>query len=228
MPEHPLKTDSSGHQRKRDEEHCLPRDLYFSEGYFSQKGLYSLCQQLIEVHQTGCETLLEIGKGNGFVSEFLRSAGVKVTTVDVNPSLQPDVVGSIQDLHKIFGQQVFDCVLCAEVLEHMPFSELLASLRTLRKHTHHTCIITLPRCDPAPYEISFQFTLPRIGTRKASLSFPRRTKKNPIYPGHHWELNHTDDSSLEAIRRGMLQSFSAVKDYRFEFNPYHHFFILKT
>lgn len=223
-----MKQESANHQRKRDEEPSLPRELYFSEGYFSQKGLYSLCQQLIEVYQTRCETLLEIGKGNGFVSDFLRSAGIKVTTVDVNPSLQPDIVGSIHELHKYFGKKSFDCVLCAEVLEHIPFSEFQPSLKALRRHTQSTCIITLPRCDPPPYEISFQCSLPRIGTRQVKLTFPRSTKRNPLYPGHHWELNHDDACSLEVIQKAMRQHFATVKDYRFEFNPYHQFFILKT
>jgi hypothetical protein len=222
-----MKANSLAHERKRDEEHLLPREIYFSESYFSQRGLYSLCRQLIEVYNTGCETLLEVGKGNGFVSEFLRSAGVKVTTVDINPSLDPDIVGSIKDLDEFFGETAFDCVLCAEVLEHMPFSDFESSLRALRKRTKRTCIVTVPRCDPMPHEIAVRVRLPFVGNRGMKLNFPNKAARSALYPGHHWELNCDESCSIESVRAVMLRSFRSVEDYRFDGNPYHQFFLLK-
>lgn len=223
-----MHNEAVSHERKRDEEHILPREIYFSESYFSQRGLYSLCQQLIEVHKTGCKSLLEVGKGNGFVSDFLRSAGLPVTTVDVNPSLQPDFIGGIKDLDDFFAERVFDCVLCAEVLEHISFSEFEDSIRALRRRTKDTCIITLPRCDQTPHEISVRVKLPRLGDRGLKFTFPNGADNSGLYPGHHWELNCEPKCSIESIRKVMLQSFQSVSDYRFEHNPYHHFFILKT
>jgi len=223
-----MKSKPIAHERKRDEEHTLPRELYFSEGYFSRRGLYSLCQQLIEVYKTGCETLLEVGKGNGFVSEFLRSAGVKVTTLDVNPSLEPDILGSIKDLDDIFGETAFDCVLCAEVLEHVPFSDFESSMRALRRHTKGTCIITVPRCDPTAHEVAVRVQLPFVGNRGIKFNFPNRGAKSALYPGHHWELNCDESCSIENVKAVMLGSFRSVEDYRFDGNPYHQFFVLKV
>jgi 2-polyprenyl-3-methyl-5-hydroxy-6-metoxy-1,4-benzoquinol methylase len=219
----------AGHQRRRDEEDTLPRDFYYSDAYFSQNQLFSLGQQVHEVWQTRCQELLEIGKGNGFVSEFLRRSGLSVTTLDVNASLQPDIVGDIDQLDSIFSEKSFECVLCAEVLEHIPFSKFESSVRLLRKHTNSTCIITLPRCDPPEtYLINVKVRLPWIGERSLRVKDFLQHTNNTIYAGHHWEINCEYHCSLESIRDIMRRYFELVNDYRFELNPYHHFFILSV
>lgn len=54
----------------------------------------------------------------GFVSDYLRARGVKLTTVDIDGRLKPDVVANLTDLP--FEASSFDVVACYEVLEHLP------------------------------------------------------------------------------------------------------------
>jgi 16S rRNA A1518/A1519 N6-dimethyltransferase RsmA/KsgA/DIM1 with predicted DNA glycosylase/AP lyase activity len=39
--------------------------------------------------------LLEIGPGSGFTTNYLRSKGIQVTTLDLNPDKKPDIVANI-------------------------------------------------------------------------------------------------------------------------------------
>ncbi len=65
------------HERKKDEEESLSKDLYLGPGYFAWPQLISLVHQIIDVHATGARKVLEIGKGTGFVSDYLSKAGIR-------------------------------------------------------------------------------------------------------------------------------------------------------
>src|SRR5262245_1485061 len=62
----------------------------------------------------GLENILEIGVGSKVVTNYLRGNGVNLTTLDIDPHLKPDHVGSATALP--FEDHSFDGVLCAEVL----------------------------------------------------------------------------------------------------------------
>ena len=104
------------------EETNLDRSIYFSDGYFSSRQWMSYRSQIEGVRSYNPHTVLEIGVGSGFVTSILRKCGYSVTTIDINPGLEPDYVGSITDLDNVFQDKSFDVVLCAEVMEHLPFN----------------------------------------------------------------------------------------------------------
>ena len=89
-------------------------------------------------------SVLDVGIGNGTVSAILRSRGVKVTTVDIDPSLGPDIVGSVHELNRYVDPKSFDLVLCAEVLEHLPYDLLAACARQLALAARQHVVISLP------------------------------------------------------------------------------------
>ena len=41
------------------------------------------------------DTVLEIGPGSGFTSNYLRSKGIAVTTLDIDPAKHPDIVANV-------------------------------------------------------------------------------------------------------------------------------------
>ena len=219
-------TNEAVHVRRQDEEATLPREIYFTDAYFSPPQLDSLCQQIVEVRKSRAATVLEIGKGNGFVSSFLRAGGLSVTTVDINPALEPDVVGDVRSLDEVVPDAAFDCVLCAEVLEHLPFDDLDQALRSLRQVTSGRCIVTLPRADPLWFGLDVSCVLPRLGRRRFVKRFYRPVAQPTIYPGHYWEINSHEYTTLANLRKIFLEHFSSVRDYRFDRNLYHHFFVL--
>lgn len=62
--------------------------------------------------------LLEIGAG-GEIGEHLAALGLSTCSVDIDPSRQPDIIASIEDLSPIADCSV-DGIFCLEVLEHVP------------------------------------------------------------------------------------------------------------
>ena len=216
-------------ERAKDQEADLPRWLYFGESYFQEKVLFSLSNQLLEIHSTGCENILEIGKGNGFVSEFLKISGKKVTTLDVNESLKPDIVAGVEDLEKYFKENQFDCILCAEVLEHLPFGNFSSSLKHILWATSQFAVISLPINLPR-YNLlsgSYEMKLPKLKSFRGSINLSLPWLKRKIYSGHHWEINSEKNTDIHSIREKINEFFFIKKDYQFYHNRYHRFFVLE-
>lgn len=64
-----------------------------------------------------CRRLLIIGPDQGLDTQVLRWRGYEVTTLDIDETFSPDVVGSVHDLRMFDGTQ-FDAVIASHVLEH--------------------------------------------------------------------------------------------------------------
>ena len=100
----------------------VDKEHYFSEKYLTKERFLSYYYQVKPILELKPKTILEIGKGNGIVSNTLKQAGFKVTTADIAEDLKPDKICSIDELSKCFKENSFDLVLCCEVLEHLPFN----------------------------------------------------------------------------------------------------------
>lgn len=114
---------------KEDKPQVL-KEHYF-RGYDIKERWMSYWYQINEVLRTKARKVLEVGVGNKTISNYLKERGIKVTTVDINPSLNPDHVCDVAELTKIFKPKTFDAVLCAEVLEHLPFIKFRKALGEL-------------------------------------------------------------------------------------------------
>ncbi len=95
---------------------------YFKSNYANKERWVSYFYQtkLVVQNLKPNNNILEIGVGNGVVAYFLKHAGYQLTTMDINPQLKPDYLQSITDLSNI-ADNSFDLILCAEVLEHLPY-----------------------------------------------------------------------------------------------------------
>jgi hypothetical protein len=151
---------------------------------------------------------------------MLEKIGYEVTTVDIAADTQPDIVGDVTKLD--IGDDAFDVVLAAEVLEHIPFEQFETALRELRRVSRDRVIVTLP----APLVgLSVLINLPRISPFGLSLGAPyRRTHK---FDGeHYWELGkkgYGKSRILEAIENAGL---NVVNSYRPAPSLYTYFFIM--
>lgn len=211
-------SNSKGSERERE----LARSSYFSDAYFALPALLSQTTQIREIYELKPSSILEIGPGNGFVSGFLRRAGIEVVTVDINPELEPDICAPLSELPSRIDRK-FDLVVCCEVLEHMPLSELDLNIDILRA-TGRRLFMTLPN---AFVSIGFGalVRLPRIGRFLVDAHINLPIKHNLEGSPHFWEVGYTPDCTRRNIMSRLEKRYKNVRSSRFALNPYHYSFI---
>ena len=208
--------------RGEDREKTLPREAYFSDGYFELHQLFSLSHQINEIHKLRPQSILEIGVGNGFTSSFLRRAGYRVTTADINPDLEPDICAPLDQVGSFIGEEKFDLVVCCEVLEHMPLNEFIESLDQLRA-LGQRLFLTLPNYK-ATIGASGLFRIPKIGAKSFDLTFDIPRKKK-LDKEHFWEVGSQRETEIKSIAFELKARYKSVKIKRITLNPYHIAFI---
>ena len=201
----------------------VPSTQYVSANYCSPARFSSYAYQIREVLDTGSRNVLEIGPGNGVVTQMLRAAGVSVTTLDHAPKLNPDVVGSVLDLP--FELSSFDTVICCQVLEHLPFAKLQTAISEIRRVMRKAAVISLPDASIYTY---IEFKLPKIRTVRIAISIPR-VRAHRFDGEHYWEIGKGRRHSVHQILRVLKDSGLRInRQYRLRENPYHRFFVVST
>lgn len=214
----------SGFEREKS----LTKETYFSERYFDKYQLFSLCEQINLLYKYCSEfdhpATLEIGKGNGFVSDFFKKSGSNYKTFDINKNLEPDIVGNILELNLCVAS-AFDVVICSEVLEHLEFDLFEQALEQLAQATNKYVIITLPEFKKF-FGFNLQIRLPKM--KVFSLPLFIGTKINKILgSGHYWEIDYDQKTKRENIEKIIKKHFEILDNGRFHTNPYHNFYVLE-
>ncbi len=198
------------------------KEHYF-KGYDTKERWVSYWYQINEVLWTNARKVLEVGVGNKTVSNYLKERGIKVTTVDINPDLKPDHVCSVIELTKCFKPNSFDVVLCAEVLEHLPFEYFGKALGELHSVTKRYVILSLPYAG-ANFCTSLKLPL----TRRMDLKFkvPYFFLPHKFNGEHYWEIGKKG-YPLKKILALLKKKFRIIKCYFPAEDMYHAFFVLK-
>ena len=172
-------------------------------------------------------TILEIGKGNGFLSDYLKKLSYSVTTCDFDKNLQPDVVADIRNLP--FPENSFEAVTAFEVLEHIPFEDFPKALAEIAKVSKKYAIISLPYRSTG-WEFVFKFPGIRTLFKKSFLSFflrlPLRFGGIKISGQHYWEID-AFNWPLRKIRKELKNRFKIIREIRPVLDHFHYFFILE-
>ena len=149
---------------------------YFSSRYLLPQRMAAYAYQFREITELKAPSVLEVGVGNGLLSWLLRHAGVNLTTLDFDASLKPDIVAKVTAMPLEAGS--FSVAACYEVLEHLPFEDVPAALRELRRVAGEHVLISLPdarRCG--------RLYLPGVGKRKFLFENPFFHPGRPRFPG---------------------------------------------
>lgn len=210
-------------------EATIERDHYFNRRYLKRERMVSFIEQIELVKRFAPEgaTILEVGRGNGFVDGFLRTyLDYPVTTVDINADLEPDIVDDITNPARLQPDS-YDVVTCFEVLEHMPFEQACAAVATLCGVARRHVLLSVP---DMRYFITGSLTV--FGTLpvffRRMLSTSRWRNKNKTFgDDHYWEVGITVDGreySEAAVREGLFGGRRLEADYRCFDVPWHHYY----
>ena len=124
----------------------VPPEHYWSRAYNTKERTNSYWHQVDEVLGLKAATVLEVGPGGGLVTDWLRRAGLEVTTLDMDPELGADLLGSVTDVPA--AARSFDAVLCCQVLEHLPFPDAERALRELARVARIGAVVSVPDATP--------------------------------------------------------------------------------
>lgn len=177
--------------------------------------------EIAEVTRPGAR-ILEVGPGAGHTTWLLRSWGLEVTTLDFDESVRPDITADVTSIP--VDSKSYDCVLAAEVLEHLPFEEFGTALTEMKRVSSGHVIITLP----APFVgLSALLNLPAIRPIKFSLGFPY-CKPHKFDGQHYWDLGKWG-FGRRRVRRAIRDcGLRIVKEFRPVPSLYCYFFVLSV
>lgn len=200
----------------------VPADHYLNSDYDTKGRFSSYWHQVNEIKSTGAKSILEVGMGNGFTSQYLSQRGLQIDTLDIDPELNPTFVGSVTSIP--IDSNSYDCVVCYEVLEHMPFDCFFIALSELCRISKKWVIISLPDASrsyrilarlPLGLKIKWRIPVPNIPARKL-----------PESDEHFWEIG-TQGFPLSRIESVIGETpLIITKTYRVFEHIRHRFFIM--
>lgn len=202
------------------------QDYYNFKNYISKPVWSSYYHQIEEVLNSKKEKILIIGVGDGIVPNVLKKEGKRIITFDFAADLEPDYLGNILEIEKIIKNK-FECILCCEVLEHLPFKYFEKIISKLENLTEKYCIISLPQQN---LNIEISIKIPKIPKFQRTISIPKFYKSFTFEKDgngeHYWELN-VKNYPVSRIRKILEKYFILKNEYTVKENPYHRFFILE-
>jgi len=209
-----------------------PKNHYFNREYMRSERLLSYIDQLAVLSKFSIhsDTILEVGKGNGYFSHFIQTYfNQTVRTVDIVPELKPDYCVDISSKEFILPT-TFDIGVCFEVMEHIEWERLGIVVDNLRKYVKKYLIISVPDAN-----FFLQFKINRLLFKyiplNLTVSIPRFLKnRSTIVNSHFWEIGiyHSNRRITNKILISeVLGIENVLSHYRGRHFPGHHFFVLK-
>jgi ubiquinone/menaquinone biosynthesis C-methylase UbiE len=198
-------------------------DHYYDNDYDSKGRFCSYWHQIDEIIKLDPNEALEIGIGNGFVSKYLKNKGLRVTTLDIDKRLNPDVLGSVLQLP--FPNESFDMIACYEVLEHLPYKDFPKALSEIHRASSSHAVFSVPDSTRA-YRLDVQ--IPKIGEVRKLIQLPRlRAPKHQFNGEHYWEIGKGKCNLRKVMGKIHEANFELKKTYRIFEMPWHRFFVVE-
>lgn len=200
----------------------VQKDHYGFQSYMSKARWNSVWHQVDEIVKLNPMNVLEIGPGPGVFKNIAKTFGLRVETLDLDPELKPDHVGSATDMP--FSDNTFDIVCAFQMLEHLPYEESLKVFNQMNRVAGRNIVISLP---DAKVNWRYSFHLPKVGIINWLVPKPTFGLKAHTFDGeHYWEINKAEHP-LNKILADFSSIAELLKTYRVPENPYHRFFIFK-
>lgn len=204
----------------------VPRDYYLNKKYASLERFISYFYQIDAIRKLQAHSILFIGVGDGLVANLLKKS-CRVMTMDIDPDLNPDIVGDIRSLP--FADKEFDIVCAFEVLEHIPLDDARLALKEMNRVSKSAILISVPH-RRSGFEVVFKFPFIRTIFRKdfirLALLLPVRFPGFAISKQHYWEIDGWS-LSLRHFRNLLKLHFCIISEKTPCLDPYRRFFHLE-
>jgi SAM-dependent methyltransferase len=190
--------------------------------YVTLKRWASYWHQVRETLALRPRSVLEVGVGTGLYKAALQTLGCPVTSVDINPALGPDHVGSVTELP--FEDASYSVVVAFQVLEHLPYEDFRRSVSEMSRVASDHVLISLPDARKV-WRAMFDF-----GKRERLLLLGKpgwRPRVHRVNGPHQWEI-HKSGYPVERIV-GDLEAcgLDVVRNFELPQNPYHRLFVCR-
>ena len=195
---------------------------YIKSGYLTKERWLNYWYQLSWIRSCAPTTVLEIGVGNGLMQMALQRIGITVETVDIDQKLHPTYLASVQ--HLPLKEDGFDLVLCAEVLEHLPFEESCNALKEIHRVTRKYALITLPH---SGFVFSLLMKIPLFPWITCGFKIPHWWKRHIFQGEHYWELGKKQLSRSKFMHQVKQTGFTILTHKINPDDPAHVFFLCK-
>lgn len=200
----------------------VDKSIYEFDRYMSKQRWCSFWHQLDEVQKLKPSGVLEIGPGPGLFKIVAGAVGLKVETLDLDPELNPDHVGSVTSMP--FGDATYDVVCAFQMLEHLPYDVSLQALNEMVRVCRRNVVISLPDARPV---WRYQVHLPKLGIHDFLVPRPQFRPAEHAFDGeHYWEINKLG-YPLSKVLSDFERRAKLINTYRVLDNPSHRFFVFE-
>ena len=200
----------------------VDKSSYEFERYMSKARWISVWHQVNEVLRLKPESVLEIGPGPGLFKLIATQNGLHVETMDPDPELNPDHLGSATAIP--LPDSSFDTVCAFQMLEHLPYESSLQAFGEMARISRNNIVLSLPDAEPV---WRYVFHVPKLGILDWSVRRPfSRLKRHQFDGEHYWEINKKN-YLLNRILSDFARIAKVKCTYRVAENPYHRFFVFE-
>jgi len=183
--------------------------------------------QIDTIRKLKPKSILEVGKGTGFVYDYLKKSGFNIISLDFDKALKPDILLDVRDISSL--NKKFDLMSCSEVIEHMPYEDAVICLSKFSLMSKYVLL-----CIPIAgnyFSVNIRFSGIKRLFKRELISIPFVVKpfwKNFIRDEeHHWELGYKD-YPIGKFRKILRSNFVIEKEFGNGIYPYHKFFLLRS
>ena len=143
-------------------------------------------QKIMEPYVRKDPALVEMGVGSGFCSNYLKSRGYDIQTIDIDADKNPDVVCDATNWEP---EKKYNGFLAFQVFEHMPFEVFEKTIKNISKSEIEYLYISVPY-NKMSKKIIFRgnFYLAKLGDFDLDIRWPFWGKAAISNKSHLWEL----------------------------------------